>query len=175
MKQQYLKFLILFCIFTAGVYTDLATKQLATENLSGSQTITIIEGILEFTYTENSGMIFGLLNDTSSPFKHYGLTILTIISIFLVIFIVWRLRDKPFLYHLPFFLILTGAIANLIDRLNNGRVVDFIHLHYKSYLDWPFLFNCADAFITIGEIILLVLILFKGRELESAVFKKRMS
>jgi len=47
-------------------------------------------------------------------------------------------------------LILSGAIANIIDRLYLGCVIDFIDLKF-----WP-VFNFADIYITIGVIILLI-------------------
>ena len=47
-------------------------------------------------------------------------------------------------------LILGGAIGNLIDRLRYGYVVDFIHFHYGSL--GFYVFNVADAAITIGAI-----------------------
>jgi signal peptidase II len=172
LRKKTAKFIVLFCLFAAGLFADLWTKKLAVDNLQGNPTLTVIEGVLEFTYTENRGMIFGLLNDRPSPLKHYGLTVLTIVSICFLLFVIWRLRDKPFYIDFPLILILSGAIANLIDRIHDGHVVDFIHISWKSTLDWPFLFNGADALITVGEIILLVLIIFKGKELEKAVFKR---
>ena len=62
-------------------------------------------------------------------------------------------------------LIITGALANIIDRSINGYVIDFIYLHYDSFY-WP-AFNIADIYITIGimMIILNVIINFKKRKL----------
>jgi len=48
-------------------------------------------------------------------------------------------------------LIISGAIGNLIDRLSNGHVTDFIYVHINNYY-WP-AFNVADSVITIGAII----------------------
>lgn len=47
-------------------------------------------------------------------------------------------------------LVLSGAISNIIDRLNFGCVIDFIDLKI-----WP-IFNPADIFITMGVIILII-------------------
>ena len=47
-------------------------------------------------------------------------------------------------------LILGGAIGNVIDRLMHGAVVDFLALHYGSWT--AFIFNVADAAITLGVI-----------------------
>jgi len=50
-------------------------------------------------------------------------------------------------------LVLGGAIGNLIDRLAQGYVVDFVLLYYDR---WSFpAFNVADAGITVGVILLL--------------------
>ena len=49
---------------------------------------------------------------------------------------------------LPLVLILSGAFGNLIDRVNLGYVIDFVHFYYKSW-SWP-AFNIADSAIFIG-------------------------
>ena len=49
-------------------------------------------------------------------------------------------------------IILSGAISNIIDRIYNGYVVDFIYIHYKDFY-WP-AFNFADIYITIGFLII---------------------
>lgn len=49
--------------------------------------------------------------------------------------------------------VLAGAIGNVIDRLQHGYVIDFIHLHWQG---WYFpAFNIADVSITVGAILLL--------------------
>ena len=55
---------------------------------------------------------------------------------------------------LAFFIILIGAISNILDRAMNTFVVDFISIHYRNYY-WP-AFNLADIYITIGIIMLIV-------------------
>jgi signal peptidase II len=51
-------------------------------------------------------------------------------------------------------LILGGAIGNVIDRLMQGYVVDFIHWYYQNW-HWP-TFNIADSAITVGAVLLVV-------------------
>ena len=51
------------------------------------------------------------------------------------------------------FIIICGAIANIIDRSLNGYVIDFIYFHlYQFY--WP-AFNFADIYISIGIIMII--------------------
>ena len=63
---------------------------------------------------------------------------------------------------LAYFLIIIGAISNILDRAINTYVVDFILLHYKNYY-WP-AFNLADIYITIGIIVLIMSFFNKSEE-----------
>jgi signal peptidase II len=71
-----------------------------------------------------------------------------------VAFIVWELRRLPESHRAMgwvYGLILGGAIGNLIDRVLNGYVVDFVLVHWRT---WYFpAFNVADVALTIGAMI----------------------
>ena len=170
MKQSIFKFTLLFIILLAGCQSDLYTKRLVTEQLKSAASVTIIDGFLEFAYTENRGMVFGIMDERASGIQHYVLTGVTIVAIGFLIFVIWRMRQMGFLYHLPFFLILSGALGNLINRLFYGSVVDFIHIYWHNMLDWPYLFNVADVWICIGGVYLAILVLFKKDILEQTIF-----
>ena len=69
----------------------------------------------------------------------------------------WLVRNaskSPVLQNTAFAMIAGGAIGNLIDRLNQGYVVDFILFHIGRW-HYP-AFNVADACITIGLILFLI-------------------
>ena len=51
------------------------------------------------------------------------------------------------------FILLSGALGNLLDRAQYGYVIDFIDVHYQNYY-WP-VFNVADSLIFIGVILLI--------------------
>ena len=51
------------------------------------------------------------------------------------------------------FILLSGALGNLLDRAQYGYVIDFINVHYQNFY-WP-VFNVADSLIFIGVILLL--------------------
>jgi signal peptidase II len=104
-------------------------------------------------YICNSGVAFGI---KINPF------LLWIAAIFLILFIIYyaakikkqdtitkKIKNLKFEANMGVILILSGAIANLIDRWQFGCVVDFIDLKF-----WP-VFNLADTFITIGAVLLL--------------------
>jgi signal peptidase II len=172
MKRRFIKFILLFLILVTGCSADLHTKQLAINHLKDDAAVAIVNGFIEISYTENKGMVFGVLGNKESLLKNYLLTGLTFISILFVFYIIWRIRNRPFFYHLPFFMILSGAFGNIIDRVRFGHVVDFIHIHWKDTIDWPFLFNGADLLITIGEILLIGLFIFRRNIFRRVIFQK---
>ena len=56
------------------------------------------------------------------------------------------------------FIIIGGALSNILDRLIHGYVIDFISIHYNKFY-WP-AFNLADIYITIG-ILMIIFNIFK--------------
>ncbi len=94
--------------------------------------------------THNTGIAFSMLDD----FGSVGLIAVTVAVIGLVAFIASRTDPAQRLARLGFALIVGGALGNLIDRVWNGHVVDYVLFHLPS---WSFaIFNLADAFITVG-------------------------
>ncbi|MBN1577501.1 MAG: signal peptidase II [Chitinispirillaceae bacterium] len=156
MPRPVLKYFALFLILLAGIAGDQLSKQWAAENLKNQPSRVCIKNALELGYTENHGMVFGINNRNNNAFSKKALLAVRImLSIGLSIYLVVnRKRGLPF--HLPFLLILSGAIGNVIDSLRFGHVVDFIHMHLGNIIDWPFLYNLADAYVCIGMGILIL-------------------
>ena len=79
----------------------------------------------------------------------------------------WLVRNaskSPVLQNTAFAMIAGGAIGNLIDRLNQGYVVDFILIHIGQ---WHFpAFNVADSCITIGLILFLIETYYSSKQAE---------
>jgi signal peptidase II len=63
-------------------------------------------------------------------------------------------------------LILGGAIGNVIDRIEHGYVVDFVHAHWGVH--YFAAFNVADSAISIGAVLVILDALFEGRRKKSA-------
>ena len=73
--------------------------------------------------------------------------------------IVFLIKEKDRITnYIPFILLLSGSIGNLIDRIFKGYVIDFIDI---NILDFPN-FNIADISIVSGVIVLLYIILLKS-------------
>ena len=112
--------------------------------------IPVIPNFLEFNYTQNTGGAFGIGR----------INFILIISIMIIIGIIIYLikENKKITNYIPFVLILSGSIGNLIDRIFKGYVIDFIDI---NILDFPN-FNIADISIVSGVIVLLYIILLKS-------------
>jgi signal peptidase II len=107
--------------------------------------------LVNLVHVRNTGVAFGFLSGGGALVLVF--TIVALIA--LVSFLALR-PDRPWLW-LPTGMLVGGALGNLIDRLANGSVTDFIKLPH-----WP-AFNVADMSITFG-VIALVLVLELARE-----------
>lgn len=160
MKKNILKYSIFLLITMTGFSIDLYTKNLAFKTLKNKEQKVIVKGFIECGYTENRGMIFGILNRSKSNFVYHILRHATPIGTFILLIFLIINRKYPFLYLLPFFIILSGALGNSYDKIRHGFVIDFIHLHFFDILDWPFYFNIADAIICVGMGLLIIQTIF---------------
>ncbi len=107
-----------------------------------------ITSFLRLTEAWNKGMSFGLFSD----FKHSNTAFLTItISVTAGLLFYTLIGRTKSMFVL---MILSGAIANIIDRIRFGAVYDFISIKFGS-LYFP-IFNIADCFITLGVIFIFI-------------------
>ena len=159
MKKYVPKILLLLAFVGAVILLDRVTKTWAVNTLKGQPDIVLIPGVLVLRYLENTGMAFGLLKNQQILF--YIMTFLVLIPV-LFILIRFPLEKRTFPMFLALCLLTGGAIGNLIDRLAEQYVVDFI---YFSLINFP-IFNVADICVTISCILLFILILFVYKEEE---------
>lgn len=117
--------------------------------------------ILYLRLVHNSGAAFGMLRDASVLFAVAAVAVSAGI-----VFYSRRLAAASLLVRLALGLELGGALGNLIDRLRWGYVVDFVDVRL-----WPYVFNVADAAITVGVVLLLAHVLLEGREQHPAPAK----
>lgn len=133
------------------VILDQLTKYLSITYLQAQDTVDIFPG-LSLVLRYNTGAAFSFLADASGWQRWFfiGLALLSGVIIY-----VWlgKLSAKDKWDGLGLSLILGGALGNVIDRLLNGYVVDFILLYYQQW-HWP-AFNIADTAICIGVALLL--------------------
>ncbi|MBD0355597.1 MAG: signal peptidase II [Rubrobacter sp.] len=109
----------------------------------------LIPDVLRLTHIENAGGAFGILDGRG------GLLLLG--SVIAVAFVLWMLLQGPpdRVTTLGCGLILGGAAGNLLDRLTEGVVTDYLDLEFWPLEAWP-VFNAADAAIVFGVLVLLL-------------------
>ena len=128
----------------ATVATDQLAKAWVQTFLAPGESVAVLGGSLRLTHVRNTGAAFGLLAGQGAVFVAATVAVL-------VLAMGWTLRTR-----LPrpravvgVGLVSGGAVANLMDRLRQGAVVDFIDVGL-----WP-VFNLADAAIVAGVGLLL--------------------
>ena len=135
----------------AGVFAaDQALKHVVEQRLDPYAAIPVMSNF-NLVLVYNRGVSFGLLS-SQSPFAPYilafaGLLITIALSI-------WAFRTDSLLQRAALALIVGGAASNVVDRLVDGAVTDFLDLHVGT-LHWP-AFNLADTAIVCGVCALLV-------------------
>jgi signal peptidase II len=132
---------------TLVIVLDQASKLWVEAALPVGQTIDLLP-ILALLRVANTGIAFSLFAGGGLPL----LALTVVITIAVIIFWITT-GEGGRLATLGFALILGGAIGNLIDRVRLGYVVDFLWLHLGDRT--LFVFNLADAALTLGPIILI--------------------
>ncbi|RMF11751.1 MAG: signal peptidase II [Alphaproteobacteria bacterium] len=115
------------------------------------------------TMVWNRGISFGLLPADSDLARWILVAITASIAVAVV---VWLRKAEDRLTGLGLGLILGGAVGNIIDRIVHGAVADFVQLHAFGYSFY--VFNVADAAITIGVALLLWDAILSGKEGDAA-------
>ena len=123
---------------------DQGLKKLIEGSMRLGESIPVIPGVLHLTYIKNAGGAFGILDGRGG--------VLLLGSVIAVAFVLWMLLEGPptRIMVLGCGLILGGAAGNLLDRLTEGLVTDYVDLRV-----WP-IFNAADAAVVLGVAALLL-------------------
>ncbi|HEY1142942.1 MAG TPA: signal peptidase II [Sphingomicrobium sp.] len=108
--------------------------------------------IFDLNYTENHGISLGLFQAQSDAMRWILVAVTAAIAIGVA---VWITREKLRGEQVALGLVLGGALGNILDRVRHGYVVDFADLHFGTVRPF-FIFNVADAAISIGVVILLL-------------------
>lgn len=131
------------------IAVDQATKALVRSSVAPGDRDGVLPGV-EIVHVRNEGVAFNQFAD--------GGTIVTVIVVVALVALTAYFAthlDKPLVW-LPTGMLLGGAVGNIIDRVREGAVTDFIKLPA-----WP-AFNVADMSITFGVILLLYVIERRG-------------
>jgi signal peptidase II len=137
--------LLLLAAVVVVIGLDQLSKQVAIAAVERGDSVNVFLG-LDITNTRNTGVAFGALqgSDTIVPLL-IGCALIALIAYFAIN------AGRPWLW-LPAGMLLGGALGNLIDRIREGAVIDFI-----DPIAWP-AFNLADSCIVVGVLVLLYVV-----------------
>jgi signal peptidase II len=132
-------------VAAAVLAADQLVKALVTSSLQRGEERDLVAGI-KLINTRNTGVAFGQLQDG-------GVIVGIFIALAVAALLIYFLRHiGTALIWLPTGMLLGGALGNVVDRVRDGAVTDFVKVPY-----WP-AFNVADTSITLGVIALLFVI-----------------
>jgi signal peptidase II len=147
-------------IALAVVVLDQIVKAIVRREIALNESITVIPGFFDLTRVHNTGTAFGFMNSTDFPFKTVILACVAIGALAALAMYAATLPANQWLARIGLALILGGAAGNLIDRITEGYVVDFVDLYWSGWHFWAF--NVADASITVGVALMILDLLGAG-------------
>lgn len=107
-----------------------------------------VSPVFDLTYVLNTGVSFGLLGGGEARWFLTGFSILVAAAM------AWWATTAPRkLMGLALGFVIGGALGNVIDRIRIGAVIDFLDF---SALHFPWIFNIADAAISVGVALLIL-------------------
>jgi len=150
--KNYSYWIWLLVVFSI-VLVDQYSKFLVVERLNLFDRI-VLTSYLDLIRLHNSGAAFSLFA-SDSGWQRWPLILVSAgVGAILIGWLIRNASRSPVMQSSAFSMIAGGAIGNLIDRLNQGYVVDFILFHIGQW-NYP-AFNVADSCITIGLILFLI-------------------
>lgn len=140
-NENILKFFVPTIVELLVVIFDQFSKLIASQFLDVGESITIIPNVLNFTYVQNTGAAFSMLQGHT-----VFLIIFTAIAMLVCVYVIVKDFFQSALVNWALLLCIGGGIGNIIDRIRWNYVVDFIEC---KLFEFP-VFNVADIAVTFG-------------------------
>lgn len=141
-------------LFVVLLIADQGSKYWARTVLYQQSSIQVIPHVLRFSYVENRGAAFGMLQG-----QKFFFVIMTFLLIGLFFVYLKKVHANKWMT-LTSTVIIAGAIGNLIDRMLLGYVVDFIDFH----IIWRYVFNVADIYVVGGTLLTALQVLLQDEK-----------
>lgn len=146
----WLSLVVVFVLIAA----DQITKLLVVKNMSLEGQLEVIPGLFSFKYVRNTGISFGLFSGLG---MQIALSAVTVLIVAVILWFLWFKKPSSKLLKCALILVASGGIGNAIDRIRLGYVIDFLLFEF----DWfPYVFNVADCFVTVGGAMFCIYLIF---------------
>lgn len=140
-------------VIIAVLLVDQITKIVAADILSTlGGSVSVIEGVFNFTYVKNTGAAFGMLKDNTVILAGVSVIATALIAYLLITQRKRKPVPMPVLMRIAVSLLLAGAVGNLMDRVVLGYVRDMLDFVLIGFA----VFNVADSAVCVGAALLVV-------------------
>jgi signal peptidase II len=163
LKKYIRDYLILFTFAGVVVGLDQVTKYWVRRNLDFQEFWAPWDWLLPYArivHWKNTGAAFGMFQNMNTVFM-----ILAVIVSIVIIYYFPRIPRSEWYLRLALCLQFSGAVGNLIDRIHQGYVTDFVSVGTFA------VFNVADACISMGVVVMLIGLWFKERQTKAEAEK----
>lgn len=140
-------------VLLSGMVLDRATKLVADATLKGHASIGVVDGYLDLHYARNTGAMFGALEHWPTVVRFVATRIVPALLAVTLAVTYARTPAQLGSLRMSLVLMLTGTVANLVDRFKHGGVIDFINLRIGEQSEWLTI-NLADLYIAVGVLLL---------------------
>ena len=140
-----------FLLAAVLVVLDQIVKLLIRHNIALGESVTLIPGVMDLTYIQNTGAAFSLFRQHTWILAIISL----VVAVLIVIALLKRIFTKPFGV-ISLAVVLAGAVGNLIDRVFLGFVTDMFKTTFMNFA----VFNVADICVVLGGIAVCVYVIF---------------
>jgi len=138
---------------------DRVTKAWVSENIPLGTARPVVGDYVRIVHAQNTGAAFGLL-----PERTTLLSVLSVVAVLAIVYYYRQIASNSSLVSATLGMQLGGAFGNLLDRVTQGYVVDFVDVGIGDIRFWAF--NVADSSIVLG--ILFVTLLLWQEERKTA-------
>jgi len=137
--------LVLVGIVAVVVFAlDRITKAWVEQSIPLYEARPVVGDYVRLVHTQNSGAAFGLL-----PERTTLLSVLSVVAVLAIVYYYRQIASNSALIAATLGMQLGGAFGNLVDRVGQGYVVDFVDVGIPG--GWRFwAFNVADSSIVVG-------------------------
>src|SRR6267143_6374353 len=125
---------------------DRVTKIWVEQNIPLHEGRDVVGEYVRIVHTQNTGAAFGLL-----PERTTLLSVLSVVAVLAIVYYYRQIASSSWLVSATLGMQLGGAFGNLLDRVTQGYVVDFVDVGVGEIRFWAF--NVADSSIVVGIIL----------------------
>ncbi len=143
--------MLVIIAIAAMIAVDQLVKYWAVSVLKEAGTIPLLDQVFQLTYVENRGAAFSMLRG-----KVWFFVVFTIVVVGIIIYLLRTGRIHGKMGRWSLYMVIGGAVGNLIDRIFRGYVVDLFDF---TLIHFP-VFNVADILVCVGGVLFCVYYIF---------------